>query len=191
MKNTAIYSLLLVLFLGSCSIVKQPTSSNFKRVKYNAHLKKGKSYEKKKLAKTASYAEEKEAVKEKSKVESIANATKVQSGTKKKHKKDVLFSDKIKSKKVIISKPLEVLLEEAVQSKEAESEESLNTTPRDWWEDDPEDWPWGEIVLAVIAILLIAILIVILIDIIGAIIGSILGLILLILLAYLLYQYWV
>jgi uncharacterized protein YacL len=60
-----------------------------------------------------------------------------------------------------------------------------------WWEDDAENWPWFEIALAVIAILVIAILVRILISLLGGFISSLLGLILLIALAYILYTLWV
>jgi uncharacterized membrane protein len=59
-----------------------------------------------------------------------------------------------------------------------------------WWEDDIENWPWLQIVLAVIAILIIIILVSLLLSILGGLVSSLLGLILLITLAYILYTLW-
>tara|TARA_R110002072_G_scaffold280790_1_gene443200 strand:- start:580 stop:1173 length:594 start_codon:yes stop_codon:yes gene_type:complete len=43
---------ILAIFLASCSMVKSPQSSNFQKVKYNAHLKKATNSSDKKLATT-------------------------------------------------------------------------------------------------------------------------------------------
>ena len=59
-----------------------------------------------------------------------------------------------------------------------------------WWEDDIEDWPWLEIALAIIAVLVIAIVVTILVSLIGGLVSSLFGLILLIALAYILYTLW-
>jgi len=174
---------LFSLFLFSCSLVKNPQSSNFHRVKHHAHLKKNKKV----FVST---------------VESFENKEKdidSQTATEPIKKKELLVANNIladtalgletRVKRPILSQQLNTILKDATQLK-VKNKKKIALV-HDWWEDDPEDWPWGEIVLAVIAILVIAILIVILIDLIGAIVGSLLGLIFLLALAYFLYQYWV
>lgn len=59
-----------------------------------------------------------------------------------------------------------------------------------WWEDDIEDWPWKQIVLVIIAVLLISIVITLLVKIIGGLLSGLVGLILLLLLAYFLIGAW-
>ncbi len=177
--------------MASCSMIKQPTSSNFNRVKYNAHIKKSNSLERTKVASRESFEEKDDLARHETKTEIKVSEKKEQQTTSKEVIENVNNTQVPEQKKPTLSKQVNHFLEKVSKIEASKTEKEFNNRPVDWWEDDPEDWPWGEIVLAVIAILVIAILIVLFIDLIGAVVGSILGLILLILLAYLLYQYWV
>lgn len=192
--SISVYLVLIILFVSSCSVIKDQTAStNFKRVKYNSNLKLTKSRARvaevskvdTKLPKTVkSFEQEEMQAKENNvyaQVETIP-------------KKVVPYNNDnqttIREKSVKTNNILKSI--SAIQIKDSKAKKlSRIALKRDnWWEDDIEDWPWLQIVLAVIAILIIAILISLLVGILGGLISSLLGLILLIALAYILYTLW-
>lgn len=191
MKNLLLF-ITISTFFFACSLVKNPQSSNFNRVKHHAHLKKIKkgkktfintvdSFQKNESVTTSEEASADPIVQEKVAFEKAVASAKVSN------------NDISKEESVVVRKSdqpsikLSTMLEDARQFKV----NSNNKIKRyEWWEDDPEDWPWGEIILAAIAFLVIVILVIVLVELIGALVSSLLGLIILLLLAYLLYLHW-
>ncbi len=191
-----------LLSFSACSLVKNTSSANFSRVKYNAHLKLPKSKKVVVLPKTvesfeleAKNEQTQQELNEESLVASnsrkakravpVAKQTPKKEGTPKATQSTkVELNTIIKNQKDLLKEVEPILLENQRATKGISYHDH-------WWEDDPEDWPWGEIVLAVVAVLLIAIVIVVLVDLIGGIIAGLLGLILLLALAYCLYFFWI
>lgn len=176
----------LTIFLTACSVVKSPQANNFQRVKYNAHLKLAKKQDLKELATTVSSFPKEEKTLEKSQL-SAARKENLEAI----HKDPVILTEMKKKERLAIRNSIKERFLKTVDQEQfrPESDKSLSST-MDWWEDDPEDWPWQEIVLAAIAVLLIVLIVVLVIDLIGGLLGALLGVILLLLLAYFLIEYW-
>ena len=186
--------ILLVIFMSSCTLVKDPSAStNFSRVKYNSHVKLSKSNtqsaklvsSEKQLPKTIESF-----TKEKLKAENpIGIAIAEKNSEKKEYVRQI-----VRKGSAVKAEKLNELLKNisAIQINEVKTKKAKSFVQKrdSWWEDDIENWPWLEIVLAVIAILLIAMLVSILLSILGGLISSLLGLILLIILVYILYTLW-
>ncbi len=185
---------LMVIFVSSCSLVKDPSAStNFRRVKYNSHVKLRKSN----MQRVEAVSNENQLpktvlsfTKENLKEENFNNIAVAEKNTDKKE-----FVNHIGTKQSVVkAEKLNKLLKNisAIQIKKTKTIKTNSfIQKRDyWWEDDVEDWPWLEIVLAAIAILVIAILASILVSVLGGLISSLFGLILLIVLAYILYTLW-
>lgn len=191
------FILMLAAMISSCSLIKNETaSSNFKRVKYNAHLKLTKS-----KTETTGVAAKDEALPKT--VESFSKEE-VVPGEEELYASNQTSSDEptelqktdVKTKKALnvqaaaVVKTLKKI--EQIEIPQNKKRTKISSARKDyWWEDDIEGWPWLEIVFAVIAILVIAILVSILLSVLGGLISSLFGLILLILLAYILYTLWV
>jgi lipopolysaccharide export LptBFGC system permease protein LptF len=201
-----LFALLVGVILSSCSMVKNQTASNnFRRVKYNAHLKLNKTVEKKQL--TVNSFEQPE--KQSSNIAETTNENR-EIRVKKQDRAEKEEVERIDPKDFYIAEnrvlevaplvaqksPLQVnsapkkqhILQNAVELTQNLSSKSTITTD-DWWESDPEDWPWKEIILALIAFLLIALIVFLLVDLFGGVVGGIVGLILLLLLLYFLIDY--
>lgn len=193
MKITRFLFLFIAVALASCSMVKNPQSANFNRVKYNSHLKLA-QHTKKELPKTVESFQKEEMKPEAVKKKDLKRL-KLEAKTETKTKSPKLVKELIPVLEFVpdsrTKQKMAEVLEKASKLEVKNESKRLKQARDDWWEDDIEDWPWLEIVLAVIAVLLIAILIVVFIELIGAIIGSLLGLILLLALAYILYVLWV
>ena len=187
------FIVLAFLFLYSCSAVKNPlATSNFKRVKYNSHVKLSKSSVEMQqytevqnnLPKTVrSFA--KENVTEEIPVGYAS--TEVKPDEKAALKPFVRNEPEGKTVKRndLLKNISNIKIEDRLSNRK-----SNLLQIRDYWWEDVEDWPWLEIVLAVIAILIIAIIVSLFVSIVGGLISSLLGLILLIALAYILYTLW-
>ena len=182
----------LSLFLFSCSLVKSPHSCKFQRVKYHAHLKKSKSKTQKiernqseKVAVNSFIEKPATEIKEQKskKILSVTALQDIRSNSSNSLDKEV---------KALDPASLNRLNDLLQQMESAPVDAALAPLPVShyWWDDDPEDWPWGEIALTLIAVLLIAIVIILLIEVLTALVASLLGLILLLALAYFLYHYW-
>ena len=196
-KHLAFTSLFafLMLVVSSCSVVKDQTATtNFKRVKYNRHLKFTKSKvedvevaeNERPLPKTVESFEQAESNHDEQQV----YAHKAKNSTEEGRRSDSLNS---KSDELVKTEQVEQVLKNisSIEVKPSQKMGRVRIARSDyWWERDIEDWPWLEIVLAIIAILIIAILVSILVSILGGLVSSLLGLILLILLAYILYTLW-
>ena len=196
MKKNCLASVIIVLVLlsiYSCSLVKNPLASkNFNRVKYNSHLKYSKSkVEKQEVAVTEMQVEK-----------TVRSFTKENSAQE---KESVIANN-------IIQEELRTILQEGRYSdapamvqqsnnflqkiaelkiEESHTQNSTALHKRDnWWEDEIEDWPWLEIVLALIAVLIVLMIVSLLFSVIGGLVSSLLGLILLLILAYILYTMW-
>lgn len=192
MKNVVLSLLLIATVMFSCSVVKNPSAShNFKRVKYNSHLKLAKSevsvnaHDNKKMTK-----ESKAVVTaiEEAKVIEPQTLTKSHSEIVPLVKEEAIASSQLKDNFTSAN-----LNEVKVKVKELSNllvtQESKKTAVDSWWEIDPEDWTLEQILLAAIAVLLVILAIYLLVELLGGVVGSILGLIILLLLAYLLIQY--
>lgn len=196
LKLSYLFALALLITLGSCSLVKNSTSSNFSRVKYNAHLKLPNAKNEVKLPKTVESFASESAKKENSEIEQqitlvASKSNKVErEPVQSKKKEEQLDASATKAVEVDLIKSPKALLEEMKPVLSAPVVRKRVGFHDHWWEDDPEDWPWGEIILAVIAVFLIAIIIVVLVDLIGGIIAGLFGLILLLALGYCLYYFW-
>ena len=185
----------LMLVISSCSVVKDQTATtNFKWVKYNRHLKFTKSIvedvevaeNERSLPKTAGSFEQAES----SHNEQQVYAHKSENSTEEVQRSN---SSNSNSDHLVKTEQVEQVLKNisSIEVKPAQKKGRVSIARSDyWWERDIEDWPWLEIVLAIIAILIIAILVSILVSILGGLVSSLLGLILLILLAYILYTLW-
>ncbi len=189
--------ILLALFAGlllsACNSLKNPAATqNFKRVKYRAHLNLSKSQAKPSI--TAFETEQEEFVQNPvnpkdslvwmrpsslhslNDLQHFALKTPLRASLKAEMRTHHLNINELKQKALNLS--------ESIPAK-------TNVVLSDpWWEDDPEDWPWQQIVLAFILFLLIVLAIYLLISLLGGIVGSLLGLILLLLLIYVLLEYW-
>lgn len=189
MKKRILSLLLTTTILFSCSVVKNPSAtSNFKRVKYNSHLKLANNNLSKPIRAKESPTE-------------ILRAVPVSLDEQKKHIGMPLLEpiESIDATKILASKDLKARLLKSqlfsVDQKVKEMSLQLNKQENDlstldaWWESDPEDWPLEQIILAAIAVLLLLLAIYLLIEILGAVVGSILGLVILLLLAYFVLQY--
>lgn len=196
MKNNFLSNAIIVLILVSfysCSLVKNPLASdNFSRVKYNSYLK----YSKEKVEKQEVDVKERQVVKT---VQSFAKESSSQG------KPEVVANNLVNSKLRVIKqretysdapamvqqknnflqKISEIKIEEARTQKSAVLQERDN-----WWKDDIENWPWLQIVLALIAILIVLMIVSLLFSLLGGLVSSLLGLILLLILAYILYTLW-
>ena len=185
----------LVIFVSSCSALKNPSAStNFKRVKYNSHVKFSTS----KMENSAVGLNEKQfpiTIKSFKKEERIETDSSLYVSAAISLKERIQAEVGVPEKSQIKTERVSQLLKKiaAIEINEAGGSKlnSLVQKIDSWWEDDAENWPWFEIALAVIAILVIAILVRILISLLGGFISSLLGLILLIALAYILYTLWV
>lgn len=195
-KYLAVTSLLafLILTISSCSVVKDQTATtNFKRVKYNRHLKFTKSKledvevaeNERSLPKTVESFEQAEL----NHNEQQVYAHKSENSTKEVQRS----SSANNSDHFVKTEQVEQVLKNvsSIEVKPSQKVGRVGIARSDyWWEQDIEDWPWLEIVLAIIAILIIAILVSILVSILGGLVSSLLGLILLLVLAYVLYTLW-
>lgn len=185
-----------IVSLGACSLVKDPTaSSNFSRVKYNSHVKLAKVNRKgtptitsTKLSKTPRIAIQKKDI--------VTAATEGiftdKTINRKQREENVVSVDKAKQE-VVLKTMVEQITKQGIEESvivSKQTQKSLNSVADDWWERDVEDWPWLEIVLALIAFLLIIIVVSLLVSVLGGLISSLLGLILLLVLAYILYTLW-
>lgn len=188
------FILLLSIFVSSCSVIKNPlASNNFKRVKYNSHVKLSKSKSEnirvikveKQLPRTAESFDQEPLQKE--------HGNLYTSAAVEKKTKSIFNQATLEGKQIIAGKAKKILENISnIQLPQSKSKK-LNklAKKRDgWWEDDIENWPWLQIVLAVIAILIIIILVSLLLSILGGLVSSLLGFILLITLAYILYTLW-
>lgn len=182
------FLLLSILFLAGCSMVKNIESSNFQKNKYRAHLNKSSKIKNQELSAVKPVKLNKAAILEESNTafenELVSTETLIQKSEQKIERKP----EKVNAPKVIQAKASELQAGNLVLRPQLQFEDfSSNAfSNRDWWENDPSDWPWKDIVLAVILILIILLVIVLLIDILGAVFGSLLGLIVLLLLIYIL-----
>jgi hypothetical protein len=196
MKNNFVVSaigVLLLVSIYSCSVVKNPlASNNFKRVKYSSHLKYSKSKvvkeevastEKKSLKTVQSFAKE-----SRLEVQSTVVASNLIVRQKSNKMPEANYSDapaKAVQSTNFLQKISQTKVEEGFTQKSATFQKRDN-----WWEDDIEDWPWLEIVLALIAFLLVIIIVSLLFNALGGLVSSLLGLILLLIIAYILYTLW-
>ena len=185
-KLNQLLVLITLIMVTSCSIVKDKTSANFNRVKYNAHVKLGNKLSKSKMPETVNSFTEMAEEKPMERKGLLKHTLLANNKNVKEPSKVVAFVNQYKKEKLLskVNQELESVIVE--QGKLSSTFPSASY----WWEDDVEDWPWGEIVLAFIAVLLIAIIIVVLVDLVGGVIAGLLGLILLLGLAYFLYEYW-
>lgn len=195
MKKVLLFTLLIALFFSSCSLVKNQKSVNFARVKYNSHLKLGKQ-QVKEFPKTAeSFIEEK--FKEEVNKEQEMNLFTAE--VKRKEIKENSETDQIQlesTRTYQVKKILQEIKELEMQHQKHKVDngfiQNLEITyHEEWWNDDIEDWPWLEIALAVIAVLVIGIIVALLVNLLGGIISTLIGLILLVALAYILYTLWI
>lgn len=182
--------LILIWAFTSCSLIKNPHSGNFNKNKYRAHLgiakqkqnklpKENKTVLKKKVELTESF----------SSANSVPGMESKNSGLPKtavQQDKFPLFASTDQPDRQEM--PLFSRSDYAVVP--LPNQPPLETSYTDgWWEEDPENWPWKELILAAILILLMIFIVLLLIDLLGALFGSILGLIILLLLIYLLLVY--
>ena len=188
------FFVLLSILMSSCSVIKNPlASNNFKRVKYNSHVKLSKLKSEniqvikveKQLPRTAESFNQEPLQKE---VYNLYTSAAVEKKTK-----SIVNQATLEGKQIIAEKAKKILENisniQLPQSK-AKKLNKLVQKRDGWWEDDIEDWPWLQIVLAVIAILITIMLVSLLLSILGVLVSSLLGLILLIALAYILYTLW-
>jgi len=191
-RHLALFIASTLLF--SCSLVKNPNSSNFSRVKYNAHLKTAKNLKKETVVSTVSSFQLEEELSETSKTK-LAHTDNTTTKLEKLKRSDLskLKSDSKVEPRINSIAKLNDLLKEKVEIPVPSKVNYFQADKFDdgWWNDDPEDWPWLEIALAFIGFLLVCILIILFVDLVGGLIGSFLGLIFLVALAYLLYIWWV
>ena len=190
-------ALLSGLLFAACSMVKSPNATaNFKRVKYRANLKLGKSNSEKQLTVKSFQLEPNAAegfdgvITSTDSLSKLPSLTHLPLNTSVVELQNALASTEKTQTQAF--KSTERLLEQAVLDLEKlEKKENITTkADRYWWEDDPEDWPWKEIVLVFILFLLIVTAIYLMISLLGGVIGSLLGLVLLLLLIYLLLDHW-
>lgn len=193
MKNIVLSLLLCTTIMFSCSVVKNPSASdNFKRVKYNSHLKLAKNS----IQSPALQSENSKFEKPSKSIPSFTelDEIKIESVV---DKKDKIIST-IKNKAIastnsnnnLVDIQITELNEKVKQlSKDFQINVENSTVADSWWDIDPEDWTLEQILLAAIAVLLVILAVYLLIELLGAVVGSILGLIILLLLAYLLIQY--
>lgn len=188
------FFVLLSILMSSCSVIKNPLASdNFKRVKYNSHVKLSKLKSEniqvikveKQLPRTAESFNQEPLQKE---VYNLYTSAAVEKKTK-----SIVNQATLEGKQIIAEKAKKILENisniQLPQSK-AKKLNKLVQKRDGWWEDDIEDWPWLQIVLAVIAILITIMLVSLLLSILGVLVSSLFGLILLIALAYILYTLW-
>ena len=188
------FFVLLSILMSSCSVIKNPLASdNFKRVKYNSHVKLSKLKSEniqvikveKQLPRTAESFNQEPLQKE---VYDLYTSAAVEKKTK-----SIVNQATLEGKQIIAEKAKKILENisniQLPQSK-AKKLNKLVQKRDGWWEDDIEDWPWLQIVLAVIAILITIMLVSLLLSILGVLVSSLFGLILLIALAYILYTLW-
>lgn len=190
-------ALLSGLLFSACSMVKSPkATANFKRVKYRANLKLAESNSDKQLT-VRSFRLEPTAVEgfdeSNSSTDSLAKLPSLSHLPL--NESLVKFQNALASKEetqILPFKSTERLLERVAVDLEKLEKIDKSTTKADhyWWEDDPEDWPWKEIILVFILFLLIVTAIYLMISLLGGVVGSLLGLVLLLLLIYLLLDYW-
>lgn len=193
MKKLYPIVIIIVTLSFSCTMVKNPSASNnFKRVKYNAHLKLA-NVVTQKSKKVVQHDKEELAIHN---IESTIEEMKSQKLT--------LQLDK-ESEAQISSKPLVsasidhktnsteqlTMVENQVKNirNQLIRQEAEVSTSSSWWDSDPEDWPLEQIILAAIALLLVLLAIYLLIALLGGVIGGILGLIILLVLAYFVVQH--
>jgi len=188
------FFVLLSILMSSCSVIKNPLASdNFKRVKYNSHLKLSKLKSEniqvikveKQLPRTAESFNQEPLQKE---VYDLYTSAAVEKKTK-----SIVNQATLEGKQIIAEKAKKILENISnIQLPQSKAEKLNKLVPKrdGWWEDDIEDWPWLQIVLAVIAILITIMLVSLLLSILGVLVSSLLGLILLIALAYILYTLW-
>jgi uncharacterized membrane protein len=188
------FILLLSILVSSCSVIKNPlASNNFKRVKYNSHVKLPKLKSEniqvikveKQLPRTAESFDQEPLQKE---VRNLYTSATIEKKTK-----SIVNPATLEGKQIIAEKAKKILENISNLQLPQSKAKKLNklVQKRDgWWEDDIEDWPWLQIVLAVIAILITIILVSLLLSVLGVLVSSLLGLILLIALAYILYTLW-
>ncbi len=191
MKNILLFICCLSLLLSSCSLVKNPHSTNFARVKYNSHVKLAKS-EKRVLPKTIESFELNDTkIAEVKTEEASVKLEREQDEISPKEELATLEFPKKKMRTLEVKQLLNEVKKLDIKKSKKQLRAIKANQSRDWWDDDIEDWPWLDICLALIAILLIAIIVTLLVDLIGGIISGLIGLILLIALAYLLYTLWI
>jgi len=191
-KNILGFTFGLLFFLPACTLVKHHPSSDFRRNKYRSHLEIGKQQLKSK----------KEVISQKSESTTLEAST---SNT------PIAFSIQSKPIRLLeevmyIKKPkvprhypmVEEHIFNSMNDKFNAGKKGLNNSSKlpssfnksdGWWEEDPENWPWKELILAAILVILIIVIIVLLFELLGALLGSLFGLILLLLLIYLLLVY--
>ncbi|MBL4708144.1 MAG: hypothetical protein JKY48_06865 [Flavobacteriales bacterium] len=191
MKNRLLLIFTMALLLSSCSLVKNQKLVNFSRVKYNSHLKLGKQLSKELPKTVESFAKEESKIGTTEKEVLDLYTAVIRKKTRENLK---ATQDPIKEVRTL---QVEKLLKE-IKELEIEPQRKIKLLKKirmshrdEWWNDDIEDWPWLEITLAVIAVLLIGIIIALLASLLGGIISSLIGLILLIALAYILYTLWI
>ena len=188
------FFVLLSILMSSCSVIKNPLASdNFKRVKYNSHVKLSKLKSEniqvikveKQLPRTAESFNQEPLQKE---VYDLYTSAAVEKKTK-----SIVNQATLEGKQIIAEKAKKILENISnIQLPQSKAEKLNKLVPKrdGWWEDDIEDWPWLQIVLAVIAILITIMLVSLLLSILGVLVSSLFGLILLIALAYILYTLW-
>lgn len=177
----------------SCSMVKNPSASNnFKRVKYNAHLKLANKVTQK-SKKVVQHDKEELAIHN---IESTIEEMKSQKLTLQLNKE----SEAQISSKPLVSASIDhntnsteqlIMVENQVKNihNQLIRQETEVSTSSSWWDSDPEDWPLEQIILAAIALLLVLLAIYLLVALLGGVIGGILGLIILLVLAYFVVQH--
>ena len=188
------FILFLSILVSSCSVIKNPlASNNFKRVKYNSHVKLSKLKSEniqvikleKQLPRTAESFDQEPPQKE---VGNLYTSAVVEKKTKNIVNQATLEGKQINAEKA--NKILENITKIQLPQSKTKKLNKLVQKIDGWWEDDIEDWPWLQIALAVIAILIIIMLVSLLLSVLGGLASSLLGLILLIALAYILYTLW-
>ncbi|MFT6165969.1 MAG: hypothetical protein ACJAV5_001235 [Vicingaceae bacterium] len=188
------FIVLAFLLFYSCSAVKRPlATTNFKSVKYNSHVRLSKSSnESQQFAKAQKNATKTvQSFAKENVTEEISDRYASAEGKmyEKAFVKQIVrneLAEKTAKRNDLLKNISNIKIEERLSN----SKTNLLQIRDYWWEDDIEDWPWLEIVLAVIAILIIAILVTIFVSVVGGLISSLLGIILLIAVAYILYTLW-
>jgi len=186
--KTTFICILLSVFLSSCSLIKSPKSGNFQRVKYNAHLKLKKSKSEKQITTWT------DSLRIKRNVRMNAMA--------RKDKKTMDINYKVYEKspsrapiKIKYSGNSDSKLKRSKRlSNERFLQRNIQATKGDshkyWWDEDIEDWPWKQLILVLIALILISIIVGLLVPAIGGFLSGMIGLILILLLAYYLVGLW-
>ena len=192
MLKSKILICLLFFLMSSCSLIKHPRSKNFHRVKYNAHLKVNKNRNQKKVTvwvdsteinKTAT-----ERIVRKDALVEIEKQTAVDQ--QKNHPKEHLGKA---TESVVRDWKREVRIVEFNEQMIHVDTKRKRIKVHDneyWWDSDPKDWPWRDLILVLIALVAISMVIVLLASAIGGFLAGTIGFILFLLLIYYLIGVW-